>query len=706
MRIIARTRYYVYRRKMSPLRILISEPHAPDSIVLPYVSSILRSWCEHNAAQPEAFEWLEPIWLRDTAEGNLDDHCRALPDILGLSCYTWNWELQCKVARWAKHRNPDCLVVAGGPDPDYKDPDFFRKHSFIDVIVVKDGEIPFTRILETVLSGGRDFRHIPGLYLPSPAPSLRLLDHPAAAHFYTGPAQVPAVFDHSPYLEHSAMYERLMDAHAGRWVIATLETNRGCPYSCSFCDWGSSTMSKVRKFDMARVEAEIDWLGRIGVKFVFLADANFGILPRDVDIAGRLVETRAKYNHPRGLYYCSAKNNPDRTVEIARRTYDGHLTLEHVLAVQHTDSEVLAATDRNNIPAAKYREVVTKLAGFGIPSEVQLILGIPGDTVEKWKNCLAELMDWGIHDNFQVSPYALLPNAPAAEPAFMAKWQMETLERGLVPYGGIRQKNGQSYTSSRIVVGWRGFGKEDWVEVSTYTAFVRAYHNRALTRLPAIYLRLVHGVAYRDYYDAVIDGFCRDSPVTASLYQRVQALYREFLENPDLTDAMELEDSPGCEFLVDPSKWLFVNTCLRLDEFYRDLSRFLVARFPGAANLTGAIEYQRRLVVTPDYSSRNGKSFQISQDWPQFFQTARGLVDNPRLAEPASFILPRIAEIPKEQRGGRDQMLNFGDGNPQERRARWLAQTVRKANAAQFSNYPNPCVKLGVRAGFLAKQAG
>jgi putative methyltransferase len=691
---------------MSPLRILISEPHAPDSIVLPYVSSILRSWCEHNAAQPEAFEWLEPIWLRDTAEGNLDDHCRALPDILGLSCYTWNWELQCKVARWAKHRNPDCLVVAGGPDPDYKDPDFFRKHSFIDVIVVKDGEIPFTRILETVLSGGRDFRHIPGLYLPSPAPSLRLLDHPAAAHFYTGPAQVPAVFDHSPYLEHSAMYERLMDAHAGRWVIATLETNRGCPYSCSFCDWGSATMSKVRKFDMARVEAEIDWLGRIGVKFVFLADANFGILPRDVDIAGRLVETRAKYNHPRGLYYCSAKNNPDRTVEIARRTYDGHLTLEHVLAVQHTDSEVLAATDRNNIPAAKYREVVTKLAGFGIPSEVQLILGIPGDTVEKWKNCLAELMDWGIHDNFQVSPYALLPNAPAAEPAFMAKWQMETLERGLVPYGGIRQKNGQSYTSSRIVVGWRGFGKEDWVEVSTYTAFVRAYHNRALTRLPAIYLRLVHGVAYRDYYDAVIDGFCRDSPVTASLYQRVQALYREFLENPDLTDAMELEDSPGCEFLVDPSKWLFVNTCLRLDEFYRDLSRFLVARFPGAANLTGAIEYQRRLVVTPDYSSRNGKSFQISQDWPQFFQTARGLVDNPRLAEPASFILPRIAEIPKEQRGGRDQMLNFGDGNPQERRARWLAQTVRKANAAQFSNYPNPCVKLGVRAGFLAKQAG
>ena len=75
-----------------------------------------------------------------------------------------------------------------------------------------------------------------------------------------------------------------------------------------------------------------------------------------------------------------------------------------MLSVQHTDNEVLAATDRSNIPASKYREVVTKLGGFGIACDVQLILGIPGDSVEKWKNCLAEIMNWGIHDNFQISP--------------------------------------------------------------------------------------------------------------------------------------------------------------------------------------------------------------------------------------------------------------------------------------------------------------
>jgi putative methyltransferase len=160
--------------------------------------------------------------------------------------------------------------------------------------------------------------------------------------------------------------------------------------------------------------------------------------------------------YPTHLYYSSAKNNPERTVEIAKRTYDAKLTLEHVLAVQHTDSEVLAGTDRANIPAARYREVLAKLAAHGIASEVQLILGIPGDTVDKWKNCLAELMEWGVHDNFQVSPYALLPNAPAAELKFKAKWQMDMVDRQMVPCGGIREKNGESFTKARL--SWAGAG--------------------------------------------------------------------------------------------------------------------------------------------------------------------------------------------------------------------------------------------------------
>ena len=285
---------------MPKATILISEPNAAGwvGIVLPYMWAILKSYWEHHGSDRDVFTWLGPIYLRESVERDLEETFSVAPDVLGLSCYTWNWDLQCKVARLAKERNPDCLIVAGGPDPDYKDPHFFHKHPYIDIVVTKDGEIPFTKILETYLKGSRDFRQIPGLYLPSANPVLRMLGDSASAHIYTGPTEVPTVFDFSPYLEQSQFYERIVASAGNTRITATWETNRGCPYKCSFCDWGSATMSKVRKFDIGRVEAEVDWLGRIGATFVFLADANFGILPRDVDIADRLAEVRAKYNYP------------------------------------------------------------------------------------------------------------------------------------------------------------------------------------------------------------------------------------------------------------------------------------------------------------------------------------------------------------------------------------------------------------------------
>ena len=682
---------------MSRPAILISEPNAAGGIFLPYVWAILKSYWEHHGSDRDAFTWLDPLYLRRSVELDFEESLTADPDILGLSCYTWNWELQCAAARLAKERNPDCLVVAGGPDPDYKDPDFFRKHSYIDVVVVKDGEIPFTKILETYLTGSRDFRHIPGLYLPAATPALRVLGDSASAHIYTGPTEVPTVFDFSPYIEQSQFYERVAAPSAQKRIMATWETNRGCPYRCSFCDWGSATMSKVRKFEIHRVEAELEWLGKIGVTSIFIADANFGILPRDVDIADRLAQVRAKYDYPRRIYYSSAKNNPDRTAEIARRTFDAGLTAEHVLSVQHTDNEVLAATDRSNIPASKYREVVVKLARHGIPCGVQLILGIPGDSAEKWKKCLGEIMDWGIHDNFQISPYALLPNAPAAEPRFQQEWQLDTVVRGLIPCGGLRRKEDAGYTMSRIVVGWRGFGREDWVELSTYSAFVRAFHNRALTRFPAMYLRFVHGVPYREFYDSVIDDFCRNSPLTASLYRRVRMLFTEFLINPEKTDEMTLEDLPHAPFHVDACKWLFVKTCFQLDGFYSELSNFLTARFPQARYLQGAIDYQRNMVVTPYYSSKKGKSFRIERGWPALFETARGLLEYRPLEEPEAFRLPRIAEIPVEDGAGRGDFLKFGEGTLEDRWYAWLMKTVNGQNSAHLTNYPQPRIGSAVK---------
>ena len=54
------------------------------------------------------------------------------------------------------------------------------------------------------------------------------------------------------------------------WAM-TMETNRGCPHMCTYCDWGGMTYQKIKKFDLERVKQDIEWAGNHNVGFIFNA---------------------------------------------------------------------------------------------------------------------------------------------------------------------------------------------------------------------------------------------------------------------------------------------------------------------------------------------------------------------------------------------------------------------------------------------------
>ena len=76
-----------------------------------------------------------------------------------------------------------------------------------------------------------------------------------------------------------------------KW-LASWETNRGCPFSCTYCDWGSATNSKVARMHLDRVYAELEWFAKHKIEFIFCCDANFGMLPRDYEIVLKAVELK------------------------------------------------------------------------------------------------------------------------------------------------------------------------------------------------------------------------------------------------------------------------------------------------------------------------------------------------------------------------------------------------------------------------------
>src|SRR5690242_9333163 len=106
-----------YRRRT----VLISELQDIDNRYpfFPYVWAILKSSWERFGTGIDKYEWLEPIWRNEAPESLLEPYEGVAVDVLGLSCYTWNWKLQCALAKAVKASHPNCLVVAGGPEPDY-----------------------------------------------------------------------------------------------------------------------------------------------------------------------------------------------------------------------------------------------------------------------------------------------------------------------------------------------------------------------------------------------------------------------------------------------------------------------------------------------------------------------------------------------------------------------------------------------------------
>lgn len=679
--------------------VLISEPSALAQVpFVPYVSAVLKSWWRRNAESPDAFEWLDPIYLKAGAEELLAPYDDRQIDVLGLSCYTWNWALQCQLARLVKARNPECLVVAGGPHPDYKNPAFFREHPEIDVVVVKDGEIPFAQILDRVAAGSRDFGGVPGLDLPERTASsqpLRLVSRndaatPAASHVRTAPSEVPRRFDHSPYLDEAEYYERLAQRHGPGTFNLTWETNRGCPYSCSFCDWGSSTMSRIRAFDLERVHAEAEWIGRMRPAFVFVADANFGILPRDMEIADALDRVYRATGFPKSLYYSPAKNHPDRTVELALKFAGSGIVAFHTLSIQHTHPEVLACVDRSNIKIEKQREIVRRLLERDVPLEVQLIVGLPGDSPDRWKACLAELMDWGVHQEYIVFPFSLLPNAPAADETTAAKWQLQWVDRDVAHHQSVRPKDAtDSVLTSRIVVSTHTYSPADWVEMRVYTAFVQALHNCSLTRLIAIYLHFTHGVSYDRFYRLVIDDLCRRSGWLGALRQQLAGHYQRIIDDPTTVDDMPLDEFPALDVCVDPSRWLFVKLCRQFDRFFADLGAFLGEALPSATNLASAVDYQKQLMVLPDYRRKYGKTVPIGHDWISYFATATRLSTWQRLDEPAA--TPGAVVDVRDGRDDDADAAHFDWGrwapNDERRWMRWFEQTVLFRRAASRSQF-------------------
>jgi len=380
-----------------------------DQIHFPYRISSLVAYIKSRENLGNNFKFEKAFVLRE----NVDEYIKKCvdTDILLCSCYVWNWEITNFLAKEVKKLNPNCLIIFGGAQvPDFSK-DFFKQHPYADIIVHGEGEIVLEEILTEFLSN-KDYSKIKGLetkdFRNPPQERINNLD------------DLP-----SAYLTNTVW--ELVDKIDGiRW-IAGWETNRGCPYACTFCDWGSATFTKVRKWEESKIFKEIEWFAENQIPYIDCCDANFGIFQeRDFRIAKKLKDVALKTHYPERVRPAWAKNSSEKIIPIAKQLQEGGILGAVTLAVQSLDTNTLNIIKRANIKFDAFSELTETFRNNKIPTYTELIMGLPGETLDTFKDGLENIAQTKI-DTVFIYNCTILPNAPMNVPEYREKYKIQSV---------------------------------------------------------------------------------------------------------------------------------------------------------------------------------------------------------------------------------------------------------------------------------------
>lgn len=333
------------------------------------------------------------------------------PDLVAMSSYVWNWEYNKSLAKEIKKHYPNCVIVVGGPQINKRDPNFFQDYPMFDVAVHGEGEQAFKEILARNLG---DYDNIPHVQTPTHMPKL--------AQRVKDISDIP-----SPILQ--GFYEPIMAKYSKDtlWQV-TFETLRGCPYHCAFCDIGDSYWNKLTLFDIERVKAEIEWMGKNRIEYVSVCDSNWGLLERDKEITQYVIDTKKKYGYPMWWDATWAKNNVDRNFEIAMMNKHGGVNIFKgvTFAMQSFNDATLTASERFNINEQQVHEYLDKYKAEGIPTYSELIWPMPEETYDSLKSGVQTLIDLGQDSFLMIHPLVITYNATMGDKNYKEKYGIVT----------------------------------------------------------------------------------------------------------------------------------------------------------------------------------------------------------------------------------------------------------------------------------------
>lgn len=480
-----------------------------SSETIPLQLGLIAAYCQKecgNQVEIQIFKFVEEF---------TEAFEQRQPHIIASSNYLWNLNLGYRFAQLAKEVNPNIITVFGGPNyPDVPEEQatWLKQYPDIDFYIYKDGEIPFARLIQHLLCGPNK-QSVQRMKLPS-CHSL------ISGKPFLGPLE-PRLQDltviPSPYTE------GLLDKFFDHKLVPTIQTNRGCPFKCTFCTEGNDYYNKIYRTSLERKKAEVDYIvaRTRHTKTLRITDSNFGMYREDVDFCRYLNEVQRRTGYPEYVACTTGKNQKER-IMTCNELLKGAIRL--TASVQSMDQGVLVAVKRSNISTDDFIKLSDQVSDTDTYSYSEIILALPYDSLATEKKSVHELIDIGIN-NITQHQLALIHGTELSSRESRRKYQMRSSFRPIQRSVGLYYWNEQRVPVvdiEEICISTDTLSFEDYLEARRlYLTVGLFYNDRVFGEINAI-LRILR-IPTSEWFERVHQ--------TITSIPELAEMYKEFVED-------------------------------------------------------------------------------------------------------------------------------------------------------------------------------
>jgi len=366
-------------------------PSAPGPIEgnVPLAAAYLKLFARRQGLEKSYSIELLPATLANSLgdQGLIEAILARQPWMVGFTCYVWNVERTLWIAQRLKQRWPELTVLLGGPEIT-ADNAWVLQNPAIDYAVLGEGEQMFVRLLAALADKAPPLQW-GGVSLWQGIPRSRSSPLPSGER-----TDIDLDAVSSPYVD------GILDLADGRRM--SLETARGCRFRCKYCYYPKSHEG-LRFLSAEQILANLNYAAEHGATEVVLLDPTLNQRPDFADFLRLL-----RRGNPEGRLAFSGELRAEGIdADLARLLREANFH-EVEIGLQSVEPRAWELMGRpTNLPA--FERGVKAIMAEGIKARVDLILGLPGDTVDSVRRGIDFLLRTGAYTETQVFNLSILP---------------------------------------------------------------------------------------------------------------------------------------------------------------------------------------------------------------------------------------------------------------------------------------------------------